>query len=408
MRVVYYLQTHTRPAQVTRLVEVIKAGSPDSVVLISHDASRPPLDVPRLESLPGVHVFSERGGYGDFSHLDRYFAAIDWLDEQGIDYDWLENITGQDYPLLPIAQLEEKFASATVDGYLLYAPVFPEQAPSDADPGSGKPLCAPWDAAMRYQYRHWWLGKPTPRKQRWLRPLMALDFAQPWLRLSLAFSTVGVRRRTTIFNDDFVCYGGWFFCTLTRTAARYARDFAKDNPEVTDYFRTVLAPEEAYLQTVLVNSGKFTFEPDAKRYIDLSTSRNNHSKTLGIADLDAMLASGAHWARKFDPDHDAAVLAELDKRIRLVVLRGHIGIALGRGCALHTGRESPSSSWRQDCCSSPSRMRRAGAVHPGPLLTGPAPTGLARRCCSARWPGGSCTGPGRATKRPPGWCCAPR
>jgi hypothetical protein len=29
-----------------------------------------------------------------------------------------------------------------------------------------------------------------------------------------------------------------------------------------------------------------------------------------------MLASGAHWARKFDPAHDADVLAMLDERIR--------------------------------------------------------------------------------------------
>jgi putative intracellular protease/amidase len=97
---------------------------------------------------------------------------------------------------------------------------------------------------------------------------------------------------------------------------RYARDFARDNPDVLEFFRTVLAPEEVFLQTVLVNSGQFTFEPDSKRYIDMTASRNNHSKTLGVADLDAMLASGAHWARKFDPEYDEAVLDLLDQRIR--------------------------------------------------------------------------------------------
>ena len=67
------------------------------------------------------------------------------------------------------------------------------------------------------------------------------------------------------------------------------------------FFRTVLGPEEAFLQTVLVNSGKFRFEPDSKRYIDMSQSRNNHSKKLGVVDLDLMLASGAHWARETGP-----------------------------------------------------------------------------------------------------------
>jgi hypothetical protein len=29
-----------------------------------------------------------------------------------------------------------------------------------------------------------------------------------------------------------------------------------------------------------------------------------------------MLASGAHWARKFDPEHDAAVIDALDEHRR--------------------------------------------------------------------------------------------
>jgi hypothetical protein len=316
VRVCYYLQTHTRAAQVTRLVELIKHSSPDSVVLISHDASRPPLDVARLEAMPGVHVLVEPGGYGDFSHLDRYFAAVDWLDAHGVAYDWLENISGQDYPLRPIAEIERTLAETKVDGYLLYAPVFLDRTPPGSDAGAGKQLCDPWDAAMRYQYRHWWLGQPTAAKQRWLRPLMALNLVQPWARLSLAFSTVGLRRRRTIFTDEFVCYGGWFFCTLSAACVRYARDFARDNPAVVAFLRTVLAPEEVFLQTVLVNSGKFSFEPDSKRYINMTDSRNNHSKTLSVADLDAMLASGAHWARKFDPERDEAVLDVLDQRVR--------------------------------------------------------------------------------------------
>ena len=320
VRVCYYLQTHTRPAQVARLVEVIREGSPDGIVLISHDAAGPPLDIPRLEALPGVHVLTGPGGYGDFSHLDRYFAAVDWLDARGIEFDWLENLTGQDYPLRPIADIERVLARTRTDGYLQYAPVFPDDTPPGADQGAapGYRLCRPFDATMRYRYRHWRVGRPTPASQRWLRPLMALDWMQPWVRLSLAFGTVGVRRRATVFDDGFPCYGGSFFCTLSAPAVRYARRFARENPGIVAFFRTVLAPDEVFLHTVLVNSGQFRFVPDAKRYIDFRNSRNNHPKTLGVADLDAMLASGAHWARKFDTRHDAEVLGILDRHVRPV------------------------------------------------------------------------------------------
>jgi O-antigen/teichoic acid export membrane protein len=317
VRVCYHIQTHTRPEQVTRLVEVIKQGSPGSAVLISHDAAGAPLDVMRLEAMPGVHVLVHAGGYGGFSHIDRFFAAVDWLEEHGVEYDWLENITGQDFPLRPIAEIERAIAELDVDGYLLYAPIFPDRTPPGADHGAapGFEFCIPRDAFMRYGCRSWWFGRPTPAKQRWLRPLMALNFTQPWVRLSLAYCTIGLRRRRTVFSDDFIGYGGWFFCTLSEPCVRYVRDFARDNPEIVAFFRTVLGPEEVFLQTVLVNSGKFRFEPDSKRYIDMSQSRNNHSKKLGVADLDLMLASGAHWARKFDRVYDAEVLDILERHI---------------------------------------------------------------------------------------------
>jgi O-antigen/teichoic acid export membrane protein len=306
VRVCYHLQTHGRAAQVGRLVEVIKEGSPASLVLISHDAAAPALDIGPLAALPGVHVFSQPGGYGDFSHLDRYFAAVDWLDAQRIGFDWMVNLSGQDYPLRPVAEIERALAASDVDGYLEHAPVF-----------SGQPgLCSPFDASMRYHYRHWRFGRPTRARQRWLRPLMAVDWLQPWVRLSLAYSSVGVRRRTTVFTDGFTCYGGSFFGALSARCVRYARDFARANPDLVGFFRTVLAPEEVFLQTVLVNSGKFRLDPDAKRYLDWNGSRNNHPKTLGVADLPAMLASGAHFARKFDPGRDPEVLDLLDLAIR--------------------------------------------------------------------------------------------
>ncbi len=314
------MQTHTRPAQVAHLVELIKKGSPESVVIITHDERGPALDTMRLESMPGVYVLTGPGGYGDFSHVDRYFTAVDWLDEHGVEFDWLENLTGQDYPLRPISEIEEILSSTEADGFLQYAPVFPDRTPMDSDWGAGPEfrLCRPFDASMRYDFRHWWMGRPTPAKQRWLRPLMAIDWMQPWVRLSLGFSTIGVRRQKTLFNNDFICYGGSFFCTLSARCVRYLRTFAHENPDVVAFFRTTLAPDEVFFHTVLVNSGKFHLAPDSKRYIDFSKSRNNHCKFLGISDLDAMFASGAHWARKFDFEREAELLEILNRRVQLV------------------------------------------------------------------------------------------
>jgi hypothetical protein len=315
--VAYYLQTHFRPAQVERLVEVITEGSPGAVVLVGHDTAGQPLNVPRLQAMGNVHVLPQRGGYGNFTHVDRYVEAADWLDDNGVDYDWLENLSGQCYPLRPIAEIENALATLDTDGLLLYSPVFPERVPASADQGAASyRLVRPFDARMRYDYRHWQLGRPSDSKERLTRPLMLLNFMQRWVQVSNSYFAVGVRRRRTLFGPDFNCYGGSFFCTLRADCVRYVSDYVKSNPDAVTYFRHVLAPEEVFLQSVLVNSGKFSFTADNKRYIDWSGGRYCHPKTLGAEDAAAMQASGAHWARKLDLENDPGLFDIIDQDVR--------------------------------------------------------------------------------------------
>lgn len=313
-RVCYYMQTHKEPAQIARLVKVIKEGSPSSIVLVDHDASAAPLDPHIFEDIPDVHVIYSVGGYGDFSHLYRYFGAVDWLDDHGVDFSWLQSLSGQDYPLRAIGDTEQLLAAGDFDGYLQYAPVFPERTPPDADWGAGPEyrLCNAHDAPSRFNYKFRRFGRLSPDGQRLLRPFMIVNWLQPWLRVSLAYSCAGFRRKSTIFSDDFICYGGSFFCALSASCARYARDFARENSDIVDYCSTVGGPEEMFLQTVLVNSGKFRLAHQGTHYSDFTNSRYGHARVLETADLAAMLASGAHWARKFD--RDSEVLDILDRR----------------------------------------------------------------------------------------------
>jgi hypothetical protein len=316
-RMCYYLQTHKAPEQIVRLVARIKDGSPGSIVLIDHDVSAPPLDSSLFSDLSDVYLIGTRSGYGDISHIYRILAAVDWLDDHGMQFDWLQNLTGQDYPLRAIADIEQAVAAGGFDGYMQYAPVFPERTPADADWGAGPAyrLCTPFDSAMRFDYAHRRFGMPSARKQRLLRPFMVVNWLQPWFTVSLAFSTVGVRRKKTIFNADFVLYGGSFFCALSAACMRYARDFAAENPDVVDYFSTMAGPDELFLQTALINSGKFRISPLGTHYVNFAGGHYNHPKVLGVDDLPLMLDSGAHWARKFDAGAD--VLDVLDQHIGL-------------------------------------------------------------------------------------------
>jgi hypothetical protein len=314
--VIYFLQTHTRPAQVARLVKVITQSNRDAIVLISHDVAGQALDVAGLHALGKVHVLHHQGGYGDFSHLDRYFAAVDWLEANGIEYNWLENLSGQDYPLRPIAEIEAELDATSFDGFLQYTAVFPDRVPPGADRGAaGYRLAPPFDVAMRYDYRHWRVGKATNLKHRLMYPFMAINLVQPWIRVSSFYATIGVRRRRSVFGPGFHCYGGSFFCTLRAECVRYLRDYAKANPEVVDFFRATMAPEEAFFHSILVNSGQFKLTTDYKRYIDWAGGEYTHPKILGVTDAPALLASGAHWARKLDLTREPKLFDLLDQRV---------------------------------------------------------------------------------------------
>src|SRR4051812_25568898 len=118
--VAYLIQSHRDPDQVLRLVRTLRAGSPASVIHVSHDERGERLDDAALTALGGVTVRYETGGYGDFSHVRRYLDAVAWLRDSGQVVGWVVNLTGQDYPLRPLHEIEADLERATADGFLEY------------------------------------------------------------------------------------------------------------------------------------------------------------------------------------------------------------------------------------------------------------------------------------------------
>jgi hypothetical protein len=304
MRFCYHIQSHRSPAQILRLVHQIKRMSPHSVVHISHDANGATLDTRALALLADVHVQLHPGGYGDFSHVDRHLLAIDWLATEGIHVDWLVNLTGQDYPLVHLADAEAELASSGADGFLEYWPALGPQSH--------------WGvhrARSRYYFRHRHVMPLSLRAKRVLRPVQVVNRLQPFVRVHVAYGLVVGRRVRTPFGPDLVLHGGSAFMSLTWPTALYLRDFLRRRPDVVSHFRHTLSPVEAITQTVLANAPGLRLVPDPKRYFDFTHSQFNHPKTLTAEDLPRALASGAHFGRKFDADAYPETLDALDAHL---------------------------------------------------------------------------------------------
>lgn len=301
MTVCYYVQSHRDPEQIYRLVRTLRRGSPRAPIVVWHDFAQCDLDPAPLAELAPLHLLrpSAPQSRGDFScQTAPYLAVVDWLEREGIAYDWLVNLTAQDYPVQPVAAIEAFLEAATCDGFLRWWDVL-----SPASPWSRR------KARVRYWYRY---RRLPPATEPWLRVLRKLTRFLP-LHVYLDYGLLlGTRNFRTPFGDGFRCQGGWAFFSLRRRAALYVRDFLSGHPEVLRHYQATVAPEESIVQTVLVNSGRFQLVNDDLRYIDYTRAHKGAPRTLTTADLPLLAGGRFHFARKFDLAVDREVLDRID------------------------------------------------------------------------------------------------
>ena len=302
--VCYYVQSHRDPEQILRLVRTLRRGSPQAPIVVWHDFARCDLGDLPLAELPGVHLLRPPRPQtrGDFScQTQPYLDVADWLERQGIRYDWLVNLTAQDYPVTPLAAVEAFLDAAPCDGFLRYWDVLSPESP--------------WSrrkARARYWYRY---RRLAPAAEPWLRAARPLTRVLP-IHFYLDYGPLlGTRVLRPPFHAGFRCYGGWAFFSLRRRAVLYLLGFLAEHPEVARHYRATVAPEESIVQTVLVNSGRFHFVDDDFRYIDYSRAEKGSPRTLTTADLPRLATGRYHFARKFDYGVDREVLDRIDREL---------------------------------------------------------------------------------------------
>jgi hypothetical protein len=300
-----HIQTHTAPEQVQRLVRLLTDTARSVVVRVSHDRTGPPLDHACLASLGDVTVVEADAGYGAWGNLQRWLDCVDDLEAQDVAWDWITNITGQDFPLRPVAAIEDDLDASDADGYVEHFDVLSAASPWGKRRGMD-----------RYWYRYRRLRPIAPATARWLRPLQAADAVQPFVRIDVNRGAFAVGRRVrTPFDGAFRCYGGSTFVTLARDAALAVREAARPGHVLAEHFRHSLTPTEAFFHTVLCNDPDRTIVDDHRRYEDFGRG-TQHARTLDRRDVGPALASGKDFARKWDGSRDPDALDELEAAVR--------------------------------------------------------------------------------------------
>ena len=301
--VCWFIQSHRDPEQVYRLVRTLRQGSRGPIV-VQHNFAACHLDWAPVADLPDTHLLPASGPQirANFScQVQPYLDLIDWLESERIQYDWVVNISAQDYPVTPVPRIEAFLEGARADAFLRFWDVLSPQSP--------------WSqrkARARYWHRY---GRLKPGSERLLHAVRFVTKVTP-LHFYLDYGPyVGVRRLATPFDDAFRCYGGWAWWSLRRAAVLYLRDFLAARPDVEAHYRGTVVPEESLVQTVLANSGRFELVDDDFRYIDYSKAHKGSPRTLTVADLPLLASGRYHFARKFDLGVDREVLDRVDREL---------------------------------------------------------------------------------------------
>jgi hypothetical protein len=311
MRLLFLIQSHRDPDQLSRLARILRQGCPQSVVLISHNELAQDLSPSIFDGDPHIHIIRGRGGRGDFALLDGYLAALRWLRESKIDYDWLTNLSGQDYPASSLAEFSRELSQSSHDGFLHHFDALGQ------DPQEMSPMVWPRGRGYkRYYYQYTKLKDDLSLVERAaLRiPRLVVEGVTDKLRINTVYGLmIGRPAKRVPFKAEFRCYAGSYWHTIRRRCADYLLEFSESNPDIVEYFRNVLLPDECFLQTILVNCPDFRFVNDNRRYVDFRGSRLGRPRLLTEGDIPHFAGQRYVFARKIERASGPALFDKLDR-----------------------------------------------------------------------------------------------
>jgi len=255
--------SHTRPAQVARLVSRLESGS-NTVVAVHHDPRGEPLQLRPSSSVALVPdpVSCPWGRLGIVAAIRK---SLGWLRANVPTLSWALVISGLDYPIRTMASIESELAAARCDAFLRHFRL-------DCDPADD---VHPWQTTARRRYLY-----------RRRLPASARSLSLPWPRRNPFRGNVGL-------------YAGDVWVNLSARAVHKVLDSPLNDPMLR-YLRHSPNPDEAWGVSVALNGEPdLVVMNDRRRYIRWPP-RSRHPAALVPADLPNLRASNAFFARKVD------------------------------------------------------------------------------------------------------------
>lgn len=295
--VAFLIVSHRSPGQVLRLVRALREGE-DTAVFVRHDQRRSALAAAAVEEAGGRLLLDRHGvAWGDFAYAEMLIEALAQLAADH-DPDWVVIVSGQDYPLRPIAELERHLAETPHQALLHDC----WRLDLDAEPPPPRD-----EFYRRYRYLHYPVPRPAANMlSRAFGRHAYVRVMPPGLR-----DLLGILPPRHPFGPSLRCHVSADWLTLQRRAVRSVLEFVRSHPRAMRHYRRTVIPSESLFATALAADRSISIgqAPRSMRF----QGRSPHPDVLGEQDVAELLASGHYFARKFDEASDPRALELLDQ-----------------------------------------------------------------------------------------------
>ena len=284
-RLAYLILAHQYPDMVGPLMDSLTCEGVEFYLHIDAKSSMFEPLFKTYQHAKNVHFVKRHAIYwGHHSMIEAMLSLLQAAHQDGCDYMVL--ISGQDLPLKSATTLKLFYEAHKEVVFLNHQPL---------------PVSY-WEGGGVDRLDHYWFVRYRVKGLRFKLYNVLWGYPMTYLSKRLKYRKQGPIK-------TFYAGAQWF--NLNDQAVNAILGYLEENPKALNQFKHTLIPDEVFIQTVLAASGyQGVLHTSSLRYVDWR-SGPEYPKTLRQEDYDVLTQSDALFARKFDPNVDAAIIERI-------------------------------------------------------------------------------------------------
>ena len=273
---------HKNPSQVKRLIDTLAHEDFDFYIHLDKKADMD--EYAHLAAIPRVKFIEKRHWvrWASYRFTEAILQGVREILATDEQYDFINLLSGQDYPIKPVESIYNFFARHIGCSFL----------------------------SFEREGSSWWSHAITRVEQ---YHTTYFNFKGQYKLQAIANNVLPKRKFPLPYTLYGGPYGSWW--TMSNDCANYLIEFIDKNSKLRRFTQFTWGSDEFLISTILMNSPyKDRIVNDNYRYIDWSQGGAN-PKSLTVADANKLAHSHKLFARKFDINQDAEILDLIDQSL---------------------------------------------------------------------------------------------